>query len=327
MSLVAVTGAAGHLGANLVRALIDEGREVRCLVRTDLRAIEGLGVERAVGDLEDVDSLRRAFAGAQTVFHLAANISIAGGMGGLVERANVGGVKNVLDACRAAGVKPLVHFSSVRALAEPAAGVALDEDQPLASGRALSPYERSKVEGERLVLEAVAAGLDAVICTPTAALGPHDYKPSRAGMALVDLWRGRLPALLGGGFDWVDARDVAKGALAAEKKGTAGRRYLLCGAWRSVAQLAELVHQNGGRPPPRIVVPLALAAAVAPLGLAGSRLLGSTPVFTPEAIRSLRGMRQIHPRRSIAELGWAPRPIEVTVADTLAWFRNYGSLA
>lgn len=327
MSLAVVTGAAGHLGANLVRALVEAGREVRCLVRTDLRAIEGLPVTRAVGDLEDVDSLRRAFAGAHTVFHLAATVSIAGSMGGRVERANVGGVRHVIDACRAEGVKRLVHFSSVRAMAEPAGAVALDEDQPLASGSGLSAYERSKVDGERLVLEAVAAGFDAVICTPTAAIGPHDYKPSRTGAALIDLWRGRLPALLEGGFDWVDARDVAAGALAAEQKGTAGRRYLLSGAWRSLAQIAALVHQNGGRPPPRIVLPLAVAGAVAPLGLAGSKLFGATPVFTPEAIRALRGTREIHPRRSIAELGWAPRPVETTVADTLAWFRGYGSLA
>jgi dihydroflavonol-4-reductase len=326
MGLAVVTGAAGHLGANVVRALVDAGRAVRCLVRADVRALEGLPVERAVGDLEDVASLQKAFAGSQTVFHLAATVSVAGGLGGQVERSNVGGVQNVLEACRAAGVRRLVHFSSVRAMTEPPEGTPLDEDAPLASGRGLSAYERSKVDGERLVLEAVAGGFDAVICTPTAAIGPWDYKPSRAGSALLDLWRGRLPALLDGGFDWVDARDVAQGALAAEAKGTAGQRYLLSGTWRSLSGIAALVHQAGGRPPPRLVVPLVLASAVAPLGLAGARLLGATPVFTPEAVRALAGRQKIHPRRSVADLGWAPRPLEATVADTLAWFRGQGVL-
>lgn len=326
LSLAVVTGAAGHLGANLVRALLAAGRSVRCMVRDDTRALEGLDVERVRGDLGEPTSLAAAFAGADAVFHCAARISIMGSEGGRVEAANVEGVRHVLDACRGAKVRRLVHFSSVQALADPGPGRALDEDAELAGARATSAYERSKSAGEQLVLDAVAKGLDAVIVTPTAAIGPWDWKPSRAGGALIELARGKMPALLDAGFDWVDARDVARGAIDAEAKGTAGRRYLLSGQWRSLAEVAALVHQAGGRPPPRIVLPLALGAVVAPLGLAGARLFGAQPVFTPDSIRMLKGVRKIDPRRSKAELGWAPRPLEATVRETMDWFRTVGML-
>jgi dihydroflavonol-4-reductase len=327
VSLTVVTGAAGHLGANLVRALLEAGRPVRCLVRDDVRALEGLGVERVRGDLSDPASLARAFAGARSVFHLAARISIVGSEGGAVERTNVDGVGNVIDACRTAGVRRLVHFSSVQALADPGPGGQLDEDVGLAAPKGLTAYDRSKVAAEQRVLDAVAAGLDAVICTPTAAIGPWDCKPSRIGGALLDLARGRMPAILDAGFDWVDARDVAAGALAAEEMGIAGQRYLLSGAWQSLAHVAGLVHQCGGSRAPRLVLPLSVAGVLAPLGLAGARLLGAQPVFTPDSIRTLRGRQKIVAKRSIAELGWAPRPLETTIADTLTWFRQAGMLS
>ena len=77
--------------------------------------------------------------------------------------------------------------------------------------------------GQLEVLRAVDRGLDAVIINPTAVLGPYDYKPSRMGDVLLDLYHNRYPALVDGGYNWVDARDVVACALAAEKIGKEGR--------------------------------------------------------------------------------------------------------
>jgi dihydroflavonol-4-reductase len=321
VSLAVVTGASGHLGANVVRALLERGRKVRCLVRSDVRALEGLEVERVPGDLSDSEGLRRAFDGAASVFHLAAHVSIIGSEGGKVERANVDGVRHVLEACRAAGVRRLVHFSSIQALHD--SGTETTEDNALANAPGRAAYDASKAAGEQLVLE---SGLDAVIVTPTAVIGPFDFKPSRAGLALIDLARGRVPALLDASFDWVDARDVALGALVAEEKGTRGRRYILSGARASLAELAQLVHAAGGAPPPRFTVPVGVAAALAPLSLWSARLFGTEARFTPDSIAALKGHRQIVPRRSITELAWAPRALDASVAQTLEWFRKAGRL-
>ena len=297
---------------------------MRCLVRDDVRALEGLPVELVRGDVSDPETLKLAFEGAGSVFHLAARISIAGDEGGLVERVNVDGVRNVVEACRARKVARLDHFSSIHALHDRGDGDAIDEDADPADLETLPAYDRSKAAGERIVREAVARGFNAVIVNPTAILGPHDEKPSRMGRVLLNLARRRMPALVSGGYNWVDARDVAQGAIAAERQGRAGERYLLSGTWKTVGEIARIVQACGGRRPPRITLPLVAAAAVAPLALLGARLVGAEPLFTPDSIRALRFHRNIIPRNSIADLAWAPRPIEVTIADTLAWFRSKG---
>ncbi len=114
--------------------------------------------------------------------------------------------------------------------------------------RSAPAYDHSKARAEREVLAGVERGLDAVILNPTAVLGPFDFEPSRMGRVLLDLQRGALPALVAGGFDWVDARDVCAAAIAAEDRGRRGERYLLSGSYASVVDLAALVAEISGTP-------------------------------------------------------------------------------
>ena len=188
-----VTGASGHIGGNLVRALLAEGRAVRCLVRKDRRALEGLDVETVEGDIFDPGSLRRLMKGAGTVFHLAGRISIAGAEGGLVEKTNVGGVQNIVEACLDAGVDRLVHVSSIHAFDTHPNDVMIDETRALALGPEHMPYDRSKARGQTVVLEAAAKGLNAVVVNPGAVVGPFDFKVSRMGEVFLDIALSRLP--------------------------------------------------------------------------------------------------------------------------------------
>src|SRR5205085_2170560 len=184
--IVAITGAAGFVGRNLAPALAARGARVRALVQRRVRpalvgadrAPEG-SVEQVLADVLHPHSLQAAIAGADVVFHLAARISVLGDPGGWVRRVNVEGTRNVVNACLAAGVRRLVHFSSVHALSPHPREDIVDEDRPLYDEERAFPYERSKAMGEREVIEGVARGLDAVIINPTALLGPHDFGPSR----------------------------------------------------------------------------------------------------------------------------------------------------
>ena len=117
----------------------------------------------------------------------------------------------------------------------------MDELCPLIAFPHYPPYGLSKVAGEKELLNGIESGLDAIIISPTAIIGPHDYKPSHFGQALLRLANGELPALVGGGFDWVDVRDVVQGAISAEGRARTGTKYILSGHWVSLRDLATLV--------------------------------------------------------------------------------------
>jgi dihydroflavonol-4-reductase len=324
--IAAVTGASGHIGANLVRALLEEGREVRVLLRTDSRAVAGLPVERIEGDVLDEGSLARLVEGAGTVFHAAGRISIVGAERGLVERTNVQGVRNVIEACRAAGVGRLIHFSSIHAFSTEPHGEPVDEGRALALGSGEAPYDRSKALGQREVLEAAARGLDTVVVNPTAVIGPRDYKGSRMGRVLLGIASHALPAVIDGGYNWVDVRDVVQGAIAAEKRGRPGQCYLLPGHWVHIRDVSLFIQRLTGRRTPLWAAPMWLARPASAFTLAWGLALGKEPLFTPAAMRALSGHRLVSGEKAASELDFHPRPFEETVQDTLEWFMKEGLL-
>ena len=321
--MVVVTGASGHVGANLIRELQEKGRSVRALVHRDGRAFEGLGIETCAGDILDSRSLKKAFKGARCVYHLAVHISISKRDAEDASLINVKGTRNVVHACREAGVGRLVHFSSIHALSSEPRKEEIDESRLLA-GASAPVYDRSKADAERIVLEAVKGGLDAVSVIPTAILGPWDFKPSYMGKFLLALCHGDFKSLVRGGFDWVDVRDVVQGALAAEQRGRRGERYLLSGTWLSVKDLAALVEEITGIGAPWFTAPMWLAHAGLPFMGVLSRLKKTEPLYTKESLHALQNHRYISHQKATRELGYASRPLRETLKDALEWFQTHG---
>ena len=318
---VVVTGAAGHIGANLVRALLAQGRPTRALVHVDRKAVEGLDVEVFEGDIGNPDSLVDAFEGAEVVYHLAVHISIRNDEWPLLESINVIGSRNVVEACLRCGVRRLVHFSSIHAITQELTDIPASESQHY------PPYDRSKAAAEREVRQGIERGLDAVIISPTAIIGPYDYKPSHFGEALLKLANGKLPALVSGGFDWVDVRDVIQGAMRAEERAPTGAKYILSGHWVSLRDLAALVEQMTGASAPGFVCPMWLARIGAPIVTALDRLRGRRPLYTSASLQALRDNRSISYQKATKELDYHPRPFRETLIDTLRWFEENGRLA
>lgn len=327
MTVVVVTGAAGHVGANLVRALLDRGQRVRALVHRDRRALEGLDVEIVSGDVTDAALLNRAIDGAQLVYHTAAYISLSMHEWERLEAVNIVGTRNVVNACLACGVQRLVHFSSVEALEDVPSGKVVDEARPLLESPGSSPYAFSKAISQKEVQRGLARGLDAVMLNPTAIIGPHDHRLGMASFGLLALASGRLWALMEGGFDWVDVRDVVQGALEAAASAPSGGQYILSGHWVSLVDLAELVKEVRGVSVPRLVMPMWLARVGAPFVMAYGRLSGTPPVYTTGALKPLCGYRLISHARATRELDYRPRPLKSSIADTLQWFEAQGLLA
>jgi len=323
---VVITGASGHLGANLVRALVAQGQTVRALVHKDRRALEGVDCACVDADVCDLESLRRAFVGADVVYHLAGHISILMSDWPTAEAINVQGTHNVVQACLDCGVRRLVHFSSVQAMVQEPLDEVMNETRPLVESPSAPPYDRSKAAGEREVLDGIARGLDAVILCPTCVIGPNDYRPSLFGAALLAIVRGEMPALVRGGFDWVDARDVADCAMRAATMATSGSKYIVSGHWLTVQELARTAGSIRGVHVPWFVCPLGLVRLAAPVAVAWARLRGQRATFTSVMVRALQGCRVMSHVRATRELGYAPRPFRTTLEDTLGWFAEQGLL-
>ena len=322
--MIVITGASGLVGGNLARALLAEGRQVRGLIHRDRRALEGLNMELVQADVRDPQEVRRALDGAQVVYHLAANISLEMDSWAEVEAVNVQGTRNVVEACLSCGVGKLIYFSSIHALEQEPLDLPLDESRPRVASLKYPPYDRSKAMGEQEVMQGIARGLYAVILFPTGILGPHDYYPSYFGQAITSLVKGHIPALVPGGFDWVDVRDVVQGAMQAERLAPSGASYLLSGHWHSVAEVAALVAELTGGHAPLLTVPAGLAYQAAPLVSWLARLNNTRPIYTQVTLAALRSNRYISHARASRELGYQPRPFRETLADTLDWFARHG---
>lgn len=324
---IAVTGASGRIGNVLVRRLLEEGHELRVLARRESRALAGLPVQWVRGDVFNGEALAELEEGCEALYHLAAVISIQGGKGGEVRRVNVEGTRKVLDVSRIQGVRRVICFSSVHAFSEFPLDAPFDETRPLAFHSRMV-YDQTKAEAMDLALRFSAGNhLEVLALCPTAVIGPLDFEPSLSGQMLLDFYRGKIPMLVPGGFDWVDVRDVADAAVAALQKGRSGEAYLLPGEYVTVAGLAGLVHKVTGKSVPKFTAPDWMLRLGLPFVHGYSKLTGTTPLYTGEALDTLRyGSKLISSEKARRELGYSARPLETTIADSYDWFGQNGYL-
>jgi dihydroflavonol-4-reductase len=321
-----ITGASGHLGVNLVHALQNGKRPVRALLHVNCQALQGLDVATVKGDICKLESLYEAFDGADVVYHLAARISLSMRGWPMLESVNVIGTKNVVEACLHMGVRRLVHFSSIHALVQQPMDIPVDEERPLAVSHRCPPYDRSKAAGEKEIRSGIERGLDAIIINPAAVIGPYDYEPSYLGEAIITLANGKMPALVDGGFDWVDARDVAEGAIRAEKQAPKGAKYLLSGHWASMCDLAAMIEELSDVPAPKLVCPSWLAPIGTPFAAAYASITRRRPLYTTASLTAIHSNRNISHQKATRDLGYKPRPLHDTVRDALVWFQDNGYL-
>jgi len=327
--VVIVTGTTGHIGIVLVRELLARGEVVRALVLPDddKLPLAGLDIETVHCDITDPISLKSAFAGAELVFHLAGIVTIMPGMASVLERVNVGGMRNVIAACRASGVCRLIYTSSIHAIAEPPHGTVIDESQPFDPDRVLGDYARSKARATLLLLDEVRkGGLDAVICCPTGVIGPWDYGISNIGQLILDFASGHLKSYVSGAYDFVDVRDVARGLVLTADKGQPGRHYIFSGAQVQVPELMEELARDIGYPAPTYRIPTVIARTAGIFASVYYRLLRRKPVFTAYSIDVLQSNSLVSSTRAREELGFTSRPWQESIRDHVEWFRTEGML-
>jgi len=326
MGKILVTGATGHIGNVLVRALLAKGRQVRALIwrGEDTTPLEGLEVEQVEGDVLDLDSLAPAFKDIDKVYHLAGLISIMPGKQDLVQRVNLGGTRNMLQCARQFGVQRFVYTSSIHALEHAPQGVLIDENLSFDPVNTLGAYDCSKAAASLAVKEAAQQGLDAVLVCPTGVIGPYDYRRSEIGEVIRTAAEQKPQLYVEGAYDFVDVRDVAQGMILAEEKGRSGESYILSGERISVRYLLETIREITGKGFFSLKVPTSLAHFVTRFTPTYYRLTKSKPRITPYSLEVLNSNCHISHEKATRELGYKPRSLRESLTDTVAWFlENY----
>jgi dihydroflavonol-4-reductase len=317
-----VTGASGFLGWHVARVLIERGHRVRALCRASSE-IRELDVERFTGDLRDPESLTRAVAGCELVFHVAADYRLWSRHPEELYRSNVDGTRNLLDAAAHAGVERVVYTSTVGCIGMPQNSLG-NEDTPVSITDMAGHYKRSKWLAEQIALEKARAGLPIVIVNPTAPVGEHDWKPTPTGKIILDFLRDKLPAFVDTGLNLVDARDTAMGHLLAAEHGRTGERYILGSENLTLQQILERLALIANKPAPATKVPYALAYAAGVITTAWANVTGREPMAPLEGVRMARKKMFVTHAKAAGDLGFSPAPAEAALRRAVDWFRANG---
>lgn len=321
---ILVTGGSGFVGARLARALIERGDHVRVLRRANssLVALADLPVEHVVGDILDREAVARAVEGCDLVFHTAAISSYWRARREQIYRTNVEGTRIVMEACLHAGVRRVVHTSSVAAIGIAPGGFA-DEQTPFDALSRTFVYADSKRMAEEEVQRAVARGLDAVIVNPATVIGAGDVYVG-SGSLVVAIARGRMPVVPPGGMCVVDIDAVVHGHLAAAERGRTGERYILGGENLSHRRIAQVVAEVVGTRAPRLVAPRVVLRPAAVAVDALNRVSRRPPLISGEQIR-LSGINFFfNSGKAMRELGYPLMPFREAARKAFVWYRAHG---
>jgi dihydroflavonol-4-reductase len=322
-----VTGGTGFVGSHLVRHLLTRGHEVVCLVRPTSRLdnLQGLTVKLAYGDLRDLESLRLAIAGCDTVYHCAADYRLWCKDPDKMHAINLEGTRNALQAAFEGGVQRVVYTSTVGCLGLNPDGASANEMTPVNFDKLIGPYKRSKFLAEREAENWSGRGLPLVIVNPSTPVGDLDLKPTPTGKMIVDFLRGKMFGYVDTGMNLVDVRDVAVGHVLAAEKGKVGEKYILGHCNLTLKQIFDLLSNLTGIPSPTKQVPHWMAETYARLeNFWSDKIVHREPSVPLEGAKLARHKMWFDASKAVNELGLPQNPIEEALGRAIKWFREHG---
>lgn len=324
---VLVTGAPGFIGSAVVRALVDDGYQVRALCEPgrDDDNLAGLPVERIVGDIRDPATLDRAVEDVSTVFHLAAIYRFWAADPDLFYDVNVGGTLNVIRAVERAGCNRLVYTSTVATLGVAEDGRPASEQSLVHFEHLFGHYKRSKYLAEHEVLRAGATGLPVVLVHPTFPVGERDTAPTPTGRTIVEFLNGRIPAYVDTALNVAHVDDVARGHVLAAQRGAPGRSYVLGGENMSLREMLATLADICGLPAPRVrVSPRLVLPIVRGAEWFQSKVMSREPTLPSEPVRMATTRMEYDTSRARSELGYSSMPARTALTRAARWFVENG---
>ncbi|HEY9770496.1 MAG TPA: hopanoid-associated sugar epimerase [Coleofasciculaceae cyanobacterium] len=317
-----VTGGTGFIGANLIRLLLQQGYEVRALVRGSscLKNLESLDLEIVQGDLNS-SNLTQQMSGCQVLFHVAAQYSLWQADTDLLYRNNVLGTRNILACAKQAGIERTIYTSSVAAIGVKQDAQANEADQsPVA--KLVGDYKKSKYYAEQEAVKAVQQGQDVVIVNPSTPIGAFDLKPTPTGEIIVRFLQRKMPFYVNTGLNLIDVKDVAWGHILALEKGKTGDRYILGNQNLTFKQLLGKLEQITGLPAPQYTIPYWIPYSVAWLEETVLAKLGKQPTIALDGVRMSQQKMFYDASKAVTELNLPQSDIDLALAKAVKWFQR-----
>jgi len=330
-NIYVVTGAAGHLGSAVVKALGGQGNTVYALCLPHEKHLpQGSSVKIFFGNVCDIDSLAGMFESCAdktvTVIHCAGIVSISSKYNQKVYDVNVTGTKNIIALCEKYKIAKLVYISSVHAIPELPAGEIITEAGSFSPDNVVGLYAKTKAQASQYVIDYIKRGGNANIIHPSGIVGPGDFGSGHITQLVIDYYKGTLTSGIDGGYDFVDVRDVADGILSCCRNGKNGECYILSGKYFKLRELLDMLHEITGKKAVKRILPLWFVRMTAPLSELYYKILNQPPLFTAYSIYTLNTNANFCHEKAGKELGYAARPMNQTLKDTVKWLKDNSRL-
>src|SRR3954469_1347911 len=322
-----ITGATGFVGSHVARALAAQGAELRLLIRATSRLdnIADLRAETSLGDLRNPESLKKAMAGCDFVFHDAADYRLWVRDPEQMYLSNVEGTRAIIQAARESGVRRVIYTSSVATMGFTREGHTAGEDSPVSLKDMVGHYKRSKFMADQIALEAGKNGANVVVVNPTTPIGEYDIKPTPTGRIVVDFLKRKFPAYVDTGLNLADVKEVARGHLLAMEKARPGERYILGGENLTLKQILDRLAAFTGLPSPTMKVPHSLALGFAAFDQFFTGFVRhKEPRATIDAVKMGRKKMFASSAKAERELGYKVMPVEDALRRAIDWFQAHG---
>lgn len=329
MSKVLITGGTGFIGNHVTRLALEQGDDVRVMVMPgeDLSPLDGMDIEIIEGNLLDEESLKRALKGVNKMYHLAALYAIWTKDPDLHYKVNVSGTRSLMKAALKENLEKIVYTSSIAALGCAEDGGLSTEETDFNSWAWASEYIMSKYISHQMVRGLIADGLPATMVMPGLPLGPGDRAPTPTGTLILNTLGGKMKYFWGGGTCAIDVRDVAAGHILAMEKGRVGESYILANkdanmpTEKLIKIIADIAGIDGAATKelsPKTMIRMARIMEM------WSKITGKAPPTTVK--NSIFTLQQFYvdPTKAIEELGLPQTPIDVSIRDSVRWFRDHG---
>lgn len=320
-----ITGITGYVGNVLAKRLLSKHKKVIGFARDEKKVKRIFSsellpqMEIYYGDTRDLTSLEKCFENRENLYviHTAAIVSIQSKkIDETMYDVNVNGTKNVVSLCLKYHVKKLIHVSSVHAIPLKKKNEVMEEVSSFDPSNVIGGYAKTKAMSSQLVLDEVKEGLDAIIVHPSGIIGPEDYSNTHLTQVLIDFFKGKLPASVKGGYNFVDVRDVCDGILAALNKGRKGECYLLTGDYHNVTEILDIAANYKNKKKIK-TLPMFLAYFALPFLWIFFKIRRKRPLYTKYSLDTLKSNGNFSHQKATDELNYHPRSLKESIEDEI----------